>query len=195
MSVLITLWQSDCWCESSAFLVLFGREHLAVTFITNEVWATDSRLYLQGYVITQLTIYCVWFEIQLIQIFACKNDLSSWKVKEHCSSDTLIRGITHSFGSHWLQWDIISDLWYPIPHFWTLSHSFLPVLILYIFFLKTFNKGLAICVVLQHSFCDIVLLKRHFTCRCTGTGNRGITEISCVLRHQFLPLQDFYTFS
>ena len=29
------------------------------------------------------------------------------------------------------------------------------------------------------------------TCTCTDTVIRGITEIVCVLRHQFLPLQDY----
>ena len=36
---------------------------------------------------------------------------------------------------------------------------------------------------------------RSAMCTCAGTGVRGITEISCVFRHQFLPLQDFFEFS
>ena len=42
--------------------------------------------------------------------------------------------------------------------------------------------------------CKILIERLRFL-TCTGTGIRGITENPCVLRHQFLPLQDFYTFS
>ena len=44
------------------------------------------------------------------------------------------------------------------------------------------------------SFSSEVLFRLRFP-SCTGTGIRGIIEISCELRHQFLPSQDFYTFS
>ena len=42
-----------------------------------------------------------------------------------------------------------------------------------------------------------LILERMRSAMCTGTGTgiRGITEISCVLHHHFLPLQVFYTFS
>ena len=40
---------------------------------------------------------------------------------------------------------------------------------------------------------DLLERLRFPTGTCMATGIRGITEVSCVLRHQFLSLQDFYT--